>query len=169
MATGMQDQIAAALPDYDIGRELGHGQFGAVFLARHRQLARDVAIKQLVGERSDADAARFQREARILAQLDHAHVVKVYDYRESGTVRLLVMELLTGGTFADKIRSGISLETAIAATMAAASGLHHVHQQGVLHRDVKPENLMLSGAGVLKVTDFGLARGEVADQTVVEL
>lgn len=154
--------VADALPDYEIGRVLGEGSFGVVIAARHRVLGRAVAVKQLAGPvaADDEPAARFRREARILASLDHSHVVRVFDYREHGPERLLVMELLTGGTFADRRVSGMSLETAIAATMAAASGLHHVHEQGVLHRDVKPENLMLNAHDVVKVTDFGLARGD---------
>ena len=84
--------------------------------------------------------SRFRREARILASLDHPHVVRVFDYRESEEQRLLVMELLTGGTLADRRAAGLSLETAVATVMAAACGLHHVHEQGILHRDVKPEN-----------------------------
>ena len=113
--------------------------------------------------------SRFQREARILAQMDHPHVVTVFDYREHGELRLLVMELLTGGTFADRRSAGMSVETAIAAAMAAGSGLHHVHGRGILHRDVKPENLMFDGRGTLKVTDFGIARGDALDATSINL
>lgn len=169
MSSDPDRQVADALSDYELGRVLGRGQFGVVYAARHRQLGREVAVKHLAGDPGEDALARFRREARILAQLDHPHVVTIFDYREVGSVRLLVMETLTGGSLADQLRTGLSTETAVAATMAAATGLHHVHQKGVLHRDVKPENLMLSGAGVLKVTDFGVARGEAADQTVADL
>lgn len=155
------DDLARLLPDYEVGAEIGRGQFGVVWHAQHLQLGRPVAVKQLAGPvAANAEhAARFRREARILASLDHPHVVRVFDYREDGDLHLLVMELLTGGTFADR-RPGLSRDDFVAAIVAAASGLHHVHEQGVLHRDVKPENLMLDGRGVLKVTDFGIARGE---------
>ena len=170
MSTDLPDAVRA-LPDYELGREVGRGQFGIVWSARHRQLGRDVAIKQLAGPvtQNREHSSRFRREARILAQMDHPHVVTVYDYRENDQVRLLVMELLTGGTFADRRAARMSLETAIASTLAAASGLHHVHEQGILHRDVKPENLMFDRRGTLKVTDFGIARGDLMDATAINL
>ena len=170
MSTDRPD-VARALPDYEVGDEVGRGEFGVVWSARHRQLRREVAVKQLSGPATATAeyAARFRREARILAQLDHPHVVSVYDYREEGPLRLLVMELLPGGTFADRCVAGITIETAIASTLAAASGLHHVHEQGILHRDVKPENLMFDRRGTLKVTDFGIARGDVVDATAMNV
>ncbi len=170
MGTDLQD-VAQLLPDYELGSELGRGAFGIVWSARHRQLDREVAVKQLAGPgAADPEhVSRFRREARILASLDHPHVVRVFDYRESEEQRLLVMELLTGGTLADRRANGLSLETAVAAVMAAACGLHHVHEQGILHRDVKPENLMFDGRGVLKVTDFGIARGDNVNATALQL
>ncbi len=137
--------------------------------ARHRQLHRDVAVKQLAIGDSAEYHARFRREARLLAQIDHPHVVRLFDYRESEGVQLLVMELLSGGTLADRRDAGMSQATAVAATLAAATGLHHVHCRGVLHRDVKPENLMFDGSGTLKVTDFGVARGDLVDATVIAM
>ena len=153
------EDVTRLLPDYELGREIGRGEFGVVWQARHRQLDRDVAVKQLAGPvaADPAHAARFRREAQLLATLDHPHVVRMFDYREDGSTRLLVMELLPGGTLADRRAAGLMLAPAVASIMAAASGLHHVHEQGVLHRDVKPENLMFDGRGVLKVTDFGIA------------
>jgi serine/threonine-protein kinase len=170
MSTDLDD-VVRILSDYEIGRELGRGQFGVVLAGRHRQLGRDVAIKQLAGPvaANPEYSARFRREARLLAQLDHRHVVTVYDYREEGDLRLLVMEMLTGGSFADRRSGGMRTETAIGAVMAAASGLYHVHEQGILHRDVKPENLMFDGRGLLKVTDFGLARGDTTNATALNL
>jgi outer membrane protein assembly factor BamB len=170
MSTNLPD-VARVLLDYDVGAEVGRGEFGIVWSARHRQLRREVAIKQLAGPATSTAeySARFRREARILAQMDHPHVVTVYDYREEGELRLLVMELLPGGTFADRRAAGITIETAIASTLAAASGLHHVHEQGILHRDVKPENLMFDTRGVLKVTDFGIARGDLVDTTAINV
>ena len=168
MNSNLQD-VARALPDYDVLAEIGRGEFGIVWQGRHRQLHREVAIKQLAGPATAEYTSRFQREARILAQMDHPHVVTVYDYREQDALRLLVMELLPGGTFADRRATGMSVETAIAAAMAAASGLHHVHDRGILHRDVKPENLMFDRRGTLKVTDFGIARGDVLEATSINL
>jgi serine/threonine protein kinase len=168
MGTNPQD-VAAALADYEIGAEVGRGEFGIVWSGRHRHLGRDVAIKQLSGTATAEHASRFRREARILAQIAHPHVVTVYDYREHEELRLLVMELLTGGTFADFRAAGMGVETAIASVIAAASALQYVHQHGILHRDVKPENLMFDARGTLKVTDFGVARDDLSDTTALNL
>jgi len=161
--------VARALPDYEIGHEMGRGQFGIVWSGRHRQLRREVAIKQLAVPQTDTaeHGASFSREARILAQIDHPHVVAVHDYREQGDLRVFVMELLTGGTFEERRAAGMSVETAIASTLAAASGLQDAHRHGVLHRDVKPENLMFDHRGTLKVTDFGIARDDPATATAM--
>lgn len=155
-------ELGAALPDYVIGELLGRGQFGLVWAARHRRLDRAAAVKLLTGGAvaDPRNAERFRREARLLAQIDHGHVVRVHDYRETGGRSLLIMERLTGGTLADRLHTGMNAESILVAVVAAASGLHHLHRQGVLHRDVKPANLMFDAAGVLKVTDFGTARGQ---------
>lgn len=155
-------ELGAALPDYVIGELLGRGQFGLVWAARHRRLDRAAAVKLLTGGAvaDPRNAERFRREARLLAQIDHGHVVRVHDFRETGGRSLLIMERLTGGTLADRLHTGMNAESILVAVVAAASGLHHLHRQGVLHRDVKPANLMFDAAGVLKVTDFGTARGQ---------
>jgi len=157
----VREEIVAALPDYEIGGELGRGGFGLVLSGRHRQLRRDVAIKELPPALA-ADPrvrARFAAEARVLASLSHPHIVPIYDYVERDGVCLLVMEKLTGGTLWDKFKQqGLSVEATCAVAMAACTALHYAHQRGVLHRDVKPENLLYSGEGVLKITDFGIAK-----------
>jgi serine/threonine-protein kinase len=154
-----QERIAAALPGYEIGRELGRGGFGLVLSARHRALGREVAIKQLPRAFA-ADSIlreRFGREARLLAKFDHQHIVRIYDYVETDGLFLVVMEVLSGGTLWERQIDGVSMPEACALTLAAASGLQAAHEAGVLHRDVKPHNLIFSKKGVLKVTDFGLA------------
>jgi serine/threonine protein kinase len=154
-----QERIAAALPGYEIGRELGRGGFGLVLSARHRALGREVAIKQLPRAFA-ADSIlreRFGREARLLARFDHHHIVRIYDYVEADGLSLVVMEVLSGGTLWERQIDGVSMPEACALMLAAASGLQAAHEAGVLHRDVKPHNLIFSKNGVLKVTDFGLA------------
>jgi serine/threonine-protein kinase len=153
--------IAAALPEYDIERELGRGAMGVVYLGRHRRLDRPVAIKELP-EAFGANPEmrhRFGVEARVLATLNHPHVVPVFDYVESAGVCLLVMEALPGGTVWERFTtSGLSMPQACAVILATCSALEHAHGQGILHRDVKPENLMFGAADTVKVTDFGIAK-----------
>ncbi|RIK06436.1 MAG: serine/threonine protein kinase [Acidobacteria bacterium] len=155
------DEIISALPSYEIGGEIGRGSWGVVLKGHHRQLARDVAIKQLPLEfAADPDVRRrFVNEARLLASLDHPHIVPIYDYIERDTLCLLVMEYLPGGTvWSHFTTTGITMETSCSLTMATCAGLQYAHERGVLHRDIKPENLMFSGSDTLKVTDFGIAK-----------
>ena len=153
--------IAAVLPSYEIAGELGRGGFGVVLSGRHRQLGRPVAIKELPAALANDPAvrARFVTEARVLASLDHPHIVPVYDYVEQDGLCLLVMESLAGGTVWQSFTAhGYTPETACAVVMATCAGLHYAHGHGVLHRDVKPENLLFTDSGQLKVTDFGIAK-----------
>ena len=153
--------LASALPQYDIGGKIGEGGMGEVFGGVHRSLGRKVAIKQLPGELIDKPGmnARFDREARVLASLDHPHIVPVYDYVRTGRDNLLVMEKLDGGTVYSRFRAeGLTGEQSCAIALAMLSGLHAAHQAGVLHLDVKPKNLLFTAQGVMKVADFGIAQ-----------
>src|SRR5919206_59475 len=156
-----RQRIADALPAYEVGGVVGQGGFGVVLAGRHRQLDRRVAIKQL-SRTVAADVAvrrRFAAEARVLASLDHPHVVPVYDFVEREDLCLLVMELLPGGTLRDRsTTTGFTAPHAVAISLACAAGLTAAHERGVLHRDVKPENMLFAASGALKVTDFGIAK-----------
>jgi serine/threonine-protein kinase len=157
---GELGSLQSALPSYEIGAVLGRGSWGTVVAAHHRALNRAVAIKWLRPELVDDAGARsrFNAEAQVLAALDHPHVVRVYDYVEVDDVCALVMERLPGGTIADRTRLGpLPAQSACAYALAALHGLEHAHHHDVLHRDVKPENLMLAADGRLRVTDFGIA------------
>ncbi|MFD4428408.1 serine/threonine-protein kinase [Nocardia sp. NPDC058497] len=163
------DPVAAALPAYEIGGQLGKGGWGLVLAGRHRRLDRPVAIKQL----PPAFAAdpivrrRFVSEGRLLASLDHPHVVPVYDYVETEEMCLLVMELLPGGTVWSRFTGdGFDAPSAVAVALSCAAGLEAAHVHGILHRDVKPENLMFAASGALKVTDFGIAKVVGGDETM---
>jgi serine/threonine protein kinase len=153
--------LGSLLPEYSIERELGRGAMGVVYLARHQRLDRLVAIKELQGTLAadPATRGRFSVEARVLATLNHPHIVPVYDYIERDDHCVLIMEQLPGGTVWDQfVATGLTMAQATAITLATCSAMQHAHDQGVLHRDIKPENLMFDAAGVLKVTDFGIAR-----------
>ena len=153
--------LSALLPGYTLERELGRGAMGVVYLARHESLGRLVAVKELQGTLASdpATRSRFVVEAKVMAAMDHPHVVPVYDFVERDDRCALVMEQLPGGTVWDRfVTDGISMPHATAITLATCSAMQHAHDGGVLHRDIKPENLMFDGAGAMKVTDFGIAR-----------
>lgn len=150
----------AALPGYEIGNEIGRGAFGIVYEGRHRTLGRRVAVKQLP-RALGADPgvrARFLTEAKMVASFDHSHIVPVYDYVEHEGLRLLVMEHLGEGTLATLASAGKPpIEVACAVVIAVALGLQHAHERGVLHRDVKPENVLFTES-TPKLADFGIAK-----------
>ena len=169
MTTLDHQQVVDALPQYEVGVEIGRGAWGLVLSGRHRQLDRVVAIKQLprAFAADQAVRGRFTSEARLLASLDHPHIVPVYDYVERDGLCLLVMELLPGGTVWSRFtEEGFTQPAAVAVVLAGAAGLHAAHGRHVLHRDVKPENLMFSATGTLKVTDFGIAKVVGGNQTL---
>ena len=160
---------------YHLRGEIGHGAMGAVFRAHDPQLARDVAVKLISlayaaghGDPKEA-AARFAREARVAARLHHPNVVGVYDFGEEGDQLFLVMELVAGDTLAQRLARGEFPGTTAALQIVAqtADALAAAHLAGVIHRDIKPGNLLLSPAGNVKVSDFGVAKavGESTELT----
>jgi serine/threonine protein kinase len=156
-----RDLVVRALPAYDIGEEIGRGGWALVLHARHRSLGRPVAVKQLPRAFA-ADPAvleRFRAEARVVAHLNHPHIVPVHDFVEHDGVCLLVMELMEPYSLWERfVAHGISLDVACGLALAASAALQYAHDQGVLHRDVKPENLLFSAQGVIKLGDFGIAK-----------
>ncbi|OHV29719.1 hypothetical protein BCD49_35925 [Pseudofrankia sp. EUN1h] len=150
-----RDSVAAALPAIEVGGRLGSGAFGLVLSGRHRRLNRDVAVKVLAA--APEDRSRFEAEAQLLAGLDHPHIVRVYDYVEADDLCLIVMEMLAGGTLTRRAR-GIGPEAACAVGLGVASALGYAHGRGVLHRDIKLDNVMFDAASTVKVTDFGIAK-----------
>ena len=169
MDEGGGDDVKAALPGYEVTGLLGRGAMGEVLGGRHERLGRDVAIKRLPAAfAGDPEVReRFGDEARVLASLNHPHIVPVYDYVESEGLCLLVMESLPGGTVWDRFTgAGITMTTACAAVLATCAGLAYAHEKRVLHRDVKPDNLMFDAEGGLKVTDFGIATVFGGDETL---
>ena len=165
-----EERIRQALPGYDVGGQVGRGGCGVVLSGMHRQLQRPVAIKQIPAQLADdlALRRRFVAEARLMASINHPHVVPVYDYVEHDDLCLLVMEYLPGGSVADRFgREGFDAGSAVAVSLACAAGLEAAHRHGVLHRDVKPANLMFGANGTVKLTDFGIAKIVGGDETMV--
>ena len=150
-----RESVTAALPNIEIGRRLGAGGFGLVLAGRHRLLNRDVAVKVMPADENTR--AGFMTEAQVLAGLDHPHIVRVYDYVETDELCLIVMEQLPGGTLTQR-SAGNTPEWACAVTVTIASALAYAHDRGVLHRDIKPDNVLFDAAGTVKVTDFGIAK-----------
>ncbi|WP_076784716.1 WD40 repeat domain-containing serine/threonine protein kinase, partial [Parafrankia discariae] len=150
-------QVAAALPGYELGDQIGAGSFGVVLAGWHRRLGRDVAIKVLATRDRFGLTAGLAAEARILAGFDHPHIVRVYDYVETDDVRLIVMEMLAGGTLT-RHQANISQQGTCAVGLAVAGALSCAHSRGVLHRDIKPDNMLFDADGLLKVADFGIAK-----------
>src|SRR5260221_14217860 len=149
------------LGPYEIIALLGSGGMGEVYRARDAKLNRDVAIKVLPGLfSSDVDRlARFQREAQVLASLNHPNIAHIHGLEESSGVRALVMELVEGEDLAQRIARGpIPLDEALPIAKQIAEALEAAHEQGVIHRDLKPANIKVRPDGTVKVLDFGLAK-----------
>ena len=152
----------AEVRGYAIEREIGRGGMGAVFLARQLSLDRHVALK-VMSKRWATDpvfVARFTREAFAAAQLCHPNIVQIHDIGEVEGTRFFSMEYVAGRSLADVVRGQGKLdpETAVGYILQAARGLRHAHDRGMIHRDVKPDNLLLDDQGLVKVADLGLVK-----------
>jgi serine/threonine protein kinase len=162
--------IGQTLSHYTITAKLGQGGMGEVYAADDSQLGRAVAIKLLPEEFvSDPERlARFEREARLLAALDHANIAGIYGLDEDDGKRFLVMQLVDGETLAEWIARGpVPLEEALGIARGIAEALEAAHSKGIIHRDLKPANVKVDGKGQVRVLDFGLAKaleGEPGDE-----
>jgi serine/threonine protein kinase/Tol biopolymer transport system component len=153
------------LGPYEIVAPLGAGGMGEVYRARDTKLGREVALKLLPPQfTADADrVARFQREARLLASLNHPHIGAIYGFEDAANPPALVLELVEGDTLGDRVRRGrLPLSEALAIAQQIADALDAAHRAGVIHRDLKPSNIKITPDGVVKVLDFGLAKTLVA-------
>src|ERR1044071_9625507 len=150
-----------SLGPYSIVGPLGAGGMGEVYRATDSRLKRQVAVKILPpGLAADPDRlVRFQREAEVLASLNHPHIAALYGLEDAGGVRALVMELVEGPTLDERIRTGpLPVDEALAIAKQIAEALEAAHERGVVHRDLKPANVKLTPDGAVKVLDFGLAK-----------
>jgi serine/threonine protein kinase len=149
------------LGPYEITGQIGAGRMGEVYRATDTKLDRDVAIKVLPDSfAGDPDRiARFQREAKTLAALNHLNIAQIHGLEDADGITGLVMELVEGPTLADRIAQGaIPVDEAQPIAKQIAEGLEAAHEQGIIHRDLKPANVKLRPDGVVKVLDFGLAK-----------
>src|SRR5580704_6665972 len=149
------------LGHYEVLSLLGEGGMGEVYRARDTTLKRDVALKVLPATfLCDRDRmARFQREAEVLASLDHPNIGHIHGIVDSEDSRALVLALIEGPTLADRIEAGrIPLEEAVTIAKQIIEALEYAHDRGVVHRDLKPANIKITPDGAVKMLDFGLAK-----------
>src|ERR1700676_5280882 len=153
--------IGTRVGSYEVLALIGKGGMGEVYRARDTPLKREVALKVLPAAFSSNPErmARFQREAEVLASLDHPNIGHIYGIVESNGSRALVLALIEGPTLEDHIAAGpISIEEAVAIAKQVAEALAYAQEHGVIHRDLKPANIKINSDGVVKVLDFGLAK-----------
>ena len=157
----MSLSAGARLGSYEVTAEIGRGGMGEVYQARDTKLDRDVALKVLPDAfTSDPDRlARFEREAKVLASLNHPNIGHIYGLEEAEGTKALVLELVEGPTLADRIAEGpIPVDEALPIAKQIAEALEAAHEQGIIHRDLKPANVKVKADGTVKVLDFGLAK-----------
>jgi len=156
--------IGQQIGAYYVQSKLGEGGMARVYKAYHARLRREVAIKVILSQiAQQADfRVRFEREAQLVASLQHPNIVAVYDFGDFGSQTYLVMQYVGGGTLRDKLRGGHALDPRHAAMYAVQMGkaLHHAHMRGIVHRDVKPQNMLVSSSdpNQLLLSDFGIAK-----------
>src|SRR5262245_38114949 len=145
---------------YRISDLLGKGGMGEVYRARDEKLGREVALKVLPSAfASDPDRlARFGREARLLAALNHPNIAGIHGLEQSGETHFLVLELIEGETLADRLVRPLSIEQSLSLALQITTALEAAHAKGIVHRDLKPGNIRIAPDGTVKVLDFGLAK-----------
>jgi eukaryotic-like serine/threonine-protein kinase len=164
--------IGTKFAHYEITSHLGSGGMGDVYQATDLKLGRSVAIKFLPETlRHDSERiARFEREARVLASLNHPHIAGIYGVEESGERKFLVMELVGGETLAERIKRGpIAVEESLEIAKQICEALESAHEKGIVHRDLKPANVKITPDGIVKVLDFGLAKAFEAETSKANL
>ena len=154
------------LGTYEVTAQIGAGGMGEVYRARDTQLGRDVAIKVLPANfvNDPERLSRFQREARLLAALNHPNIATIYGLEQSSGTACLVMELVPGETLADRVKTGpVPVEEALRIAVQIAEALEAAHEKNIIHRDLKPANVKVTPEGKVKVLDFGLAKAFESD------
>ena len=155
-----EDLTGATVGRYVVSARLGAGNMGEVYLAQHTQLRHNVAIKRLAPTlRADARyLARFLREGQRASALNHPHIARVYDVLEEKGELLLVMEYVEGTTLRERLKEAMGMDEFLEVAIQCGEALAAAHQKGILHGDIKPENIMLTPEHQVKVLDFGVAR-----------
>jgi serine/threonine protein kinase len=161
----MSDLLGQYLGRYHIREQLGEGGMATVYKAYDTRLERSIAIKVIRAEKTNAPSflARFEREARALAQLSHSNIVKVLDYGEHEGMPFLVMEYIPGGTLKQALKAPLPYQEAAKLIAPVARALEYAHQRKIIHRDIKPANILMNEMGQPMLSDFGIAKLMEAD------
>jgi serine/threonine-protein kinase len=157
---------------YEVLEKLGQGGMGEVYRALDRNLGRPVAIKVLPAAFAEDKErmARFEREAKLLATLNHPNIAAVHGFEEAKGLRFLVLELVEGGTLQERLDRGtLPVDEALETCRQVAEGLEAAHERGVVHRDLKPGNIMITPEGKVKILDFGLAKAYTGESTGIDI
>ncbi len=160
------------LGSFEILAGIGAGGMGEVYRARDAKLGRDVALKVLpeAFARDAERMARFQREAKVLASLNHPNIASIYGLEDSGATHALVMELVEGPTLADRIKAGpIPIDETLRIAKQITEALEYAHERGIVHRDLKPANVKVTNDDAVKVLDFGLAKAIEGDAASIDI
>ena len=164
--------VGTSISHYKVTEKIGEGGMGEVYRATDTKLNRDVALKILPEQfaSNSQRMGRFQREAEVLASLDHPNIGQIYGIEEAGATKALVLQLIEGPTLAERIAQGaIPVEEALKIALQIAEGLEAAHEKGMIHRDLKPANIKITPEGQVKILDFGLAKaleGETPDSSL---
>src|SRR5262245_38329065 len=159
LAEQARSMVRQQLGHYQVLDLLGAGGMGVVWRAKDTRLGREVAIKTLPREFGRHRLARFEREAKLLASLNHPNIAAIHGLDEDRGTRFLVLELVEGETLADRLRHGaIPVEESIHLARQISEALEAAHEKGVIHRDLKPTNIKVTSDGIVKILDFGLAK-----------
>lgn len=171
MERDAKTRLGTLVGRFRLVEEIGRGATGTVYRATDTTLERDVAVKLLHAEARlhGASAERFRREARLLSQLEHPNVCELHDVVEDGLDRALVLELVRGRSLRELLKEDLELNQRLELARDISAVLQAAHFQGILHRDVKPGNVMIREDGVVKVLDFGLARQDDDDPVTLTL
>jgi Tol biopolymer transport system component len=164
--------VGTKLGPYEILAAIGAGGMGEVYRAHDAKLGRDVALKVLpeAFARDAERMARFQREAKVLASLNHPNIASIYGLEDSGSTHALVMELVEGPTLADRIKAGpIPIDESLRIAKQICEALEYAHERGIVHRDLKPANVKVTNDDAVKVLDFGLAKAIEGDAASIDI